>query len=352
MDDLSVTSSAPRPEKRVRTRTYSIGLYLVVFVILLQISAVVSVFWLRRAVQVDLDAPRLRATSVVALPAPPPIPPPVDPVPPPVLAAQKKPVPNPTPTPAPESKVLQPQAPARLDLAAVLDPKARILALNTEARRFQSEGDADLARAALLEAENLAPTHPATLRLSAELAEQQGDRARALSYWQRLLALGSAATEHAEIAALRVQILSAPVVPPRPAAQTLLTTEAIEFEVVLDNETTYEFNLKIPIARVANADEIKPAEVAIKLYFYDLNNKGEIIPTSASRKTFWLGNNPDWIKHPVEVLGATYRLTRSAANNKFFGYVFRLYYQGKLQVEKGQPARILAMFPVAPSPVP
>lgn len=346
MDDLSVTSSAPSTEKRVRTRTYSIGLYLVVFVILLQISAVVSVFWLRRAVQVDMDAPRLRATSVVALPLPPPLPPPADPVPP-ATPPTDKPV-----TPVPESQVLQPQAPGRLDLAAALDPQARILALNIEARRFQSEGDADLARAALLEAENISPTHPATLRLSAELAEQQGDRARALSYWQRLLALGSAAAEHAEIAGLRVQVLSAPVVSARPIANTMLSAGAIEFMVVLDNETTYEFNLKIPITRQSSTTEIKPADVAIKLYFYDLNQKGEIIPTSATRKTFWLGNNPDWLKQPVEVLGATYRLSRSALNSKFFGYVFRLYYQGKLQDEKGQPARILAMFPVSPSPAP
>jgi tetratricopeptide (TPR) repeat protein len=344
--DLSVNSPTPRSEKRVRTRTYSIGLYLVVFVILLQISAVVSVFWLRRAVQVDLEAPRLRATSVVALPAPPLPPPPADPIPP-TTPAPVKPA-----RPQPESQVLQPQASGRLDLAAALDPQARILALNIEARRFQSEGDADLARAALLEAENLSPSHPATLRLSAEIAEQQGDRARALTYWQRLLALGSAAAEHSEIAGLRVQVLSAPPAPTRTIPNSLLSAGPIELTVTLDNETTYEFNLKIPITRQANAPEIKPADVAIKLYFYDLNEKGEIIPTSAARKTFWLGNNPDWLKQSVEVLGASYRLTRSAADNKFFGYVFRLYYQGRLQDEKGQPARILAMFPVAPSPAP
>jgi len=150
-----MTSEAIR--KRLRPKTYSIGLYVVGFFILLEVGALMFIFWIRQEVRLDLDAPALvsqnDADNFLDIND--------------SSDAPEIPLPN----------LPKPEIEARLDLDLKKIPELDIAKLNKDARNFRRQGDFHLAEAALKQALEIDSKNVLTLTNLAMLEEAKGDTA-------------------------------------------------------------------------------------------------------------------------------------------------------------------------------
>lgn len=344
--------------KRLRPKTYSIALYLAGLVLLVQLAALFSVFYFRRVVNIDTTAPPLPAvqpaspTEVTATTTSAPQTP-----------ATTSVAPVPTPAPAPE-RITPAAPPARLAVQSEDDTAQRVKALNEEAARFQLQGDMRLAALALYKAEALDSRDPATLVNLAKLLTQEKDLDKARLYWQRVVDLGSGAGSYYNVAREQLVLANsrtgaAPVVAnvaPSAATPAVASTAAKSMFVervektLLTTVANNDFTLRVVLAANAIPGGIQAGKVDIKLYFYDQQAGGAIVPSKAQLKVSFLGSRQTWANGQRETLMATYRLAPDVArvyNLKYYGYMLRIYYDGKLQDERAEPDNLLKFFPAA-----
>ena len=167
----------PQHVKRVRPKTYSVAVYLVVAVILLQIVMLISVFWLRAmVVSVNVNLPRALTGNSGT--------------------------PNPTSPATPGGPGNTPGMPrlpslattalqtALLHVPGASDQLAQIGILNEEAQVFLRQNDYPSASDLLIRAEDIDPRNPTTLKNLAEIYNLLNDAVKAREYWQRLVDLG------------------------------------------------------------------------------------------------------------------------------------------------------------------
>lgn len=352
--------------KRLRPKTYSIALYLAGIVLLVQLAALFSVFYFRRVVTIDTSAPPLPTQSVRVPETP--------------VAEPAKPAPVAVATPS----AAQPVAPAsperitplpaagRLAVAVVEDTSARVKALNEEAERFQQQGDLRLAAVALFKAEALDSRDPVTLVNLAKLLTLEKEPEKARTYWQRVVDLGSAAGSSYTLAreqllladsrstagasnvpppaTVSAPVAAAPVTPTAPVNTRALFVERIEKTNTSSTGSVNEFTMRVVLGAGTIPGGIQPGKVDIKLYFYDQQASGAIIPSKAQLRVNFLGSRQTWANGQRETLMATYylppELTR-VYNQKYYGYMLRIYYDGKLQDERAEPENLLKFFPAA-----
>ncbi len=355
--------------KRLRPKTYSIALYLVGFVLLAQLVALISVFYFRRVVNIDLSAPPLQpinppVVAVTDTPSQPVAPAPIQPVTPPDRITPV--VPN----------------PGRLAVNSVQDVAQRVKALNEESARFQLQGDMRLAALALFKAESLDPKDTVTLVNLARLSALEKDNEKARVYWQRVVDLGPGIGEAYTQAREQLEVIDARN--PRPADNTAVTTfsssaapipamtfptvsrpaantvqralyvDRIEKNVATPTASGWgnDVTLRVVIGSgtVPGGGNIQPGKVDIKLYFYDQQTGGAIVPSKATLRVNFLGTRQTWANGQQETLLANYQLSPEQArlyNQKYYGYMLRIYYDGKLQDEKAEPENLLKFFPAA-----
>lgn len=356
--------------KRLRPKTYSIALYLAGVVLLVQVAAIFLVFYFRRVVTIDTSAPPLPNQTVeaqqppVAKPAATPTP---APAPAPVQAATPTPAVTPAAPTAP-ARITPVPTPGRLAVAAVEDPAQRVKALNEEAERFQLQGDLRLAALALFKAEALDSRDATTLVNLAKLMTLEKEPDKARTYWQRVVDLGSAAGSNYALAREQLVLMdrsaaptannappaatvSAPVAPAAAVTATrALYVDRIEKTNTASNGSNNEFTMRVVLGAGLIPGGIQPGKVDIKLYFYDQQASGAIVPSRAQLKVNFLGSRQTWANGQRETLMATYLLSPDQAriyNQKYYGYMLRIYYDGKLQDERAEPDNLLKFFPAA-----
>ena len=350
-------STSPHRSKRVRPKTYVFAFYMTVGVALIPLAAVVSVFWLRHRVQIDTHSPALlRKQAELQASAP--------------VPAVATP---PAPAPEPPQPTLKPSlGPARL--AVPVDPVQQVFDLDQQAYGYMQQGEYDLARVTLLQAENINPKDPRTLGYQGELAEAERDWMRAIGYWQRLVDLGPAAGTLAATAPQRLQAAKvraaapasatapAPASVPAPASSVAAAPPAASAPVSAPSaikaapgvtlkagtieKTAAEgadFVLRIPILS-PTAAAIDPGKVGIKLFFYDEGKSGGPVPTNARLDVAFETLRPSWGGGRTEVLRAYYQKT-SGPDVHFYGYLFRLYYDNVLLEERAEPPSLLQLYP-------
>ena len=160
------------------------AVYLVGAVILLQVVAVISVFFLRAMiVPVNFKPPvalqpKSGASTVRQLP--------VVPKPPnPGLTAPKL-----SNLPGVPSLTMTVPRPAMLSVPQVSDKLEQVGSLNDQAKIFQHQNDLKSAADTLIKAEDIDPRNPTTLKNLAETYYLMNDSVQAKIYWQRLVDLG------------------------------------------------------------------------------------------------------------------------------------------------------------------
>jgi len=389
--------------KRLRPKTYILAVYITLAVALIQVMVLVSIFWLRHKVKIDTRSPA-PAMGHDLIPVPP------------ALSMPGAAAPAP---PAPAPITLEPTLGAAR-LSVPVDPMQRIADLDREAYGYMQQGEYDLARVALLEAENIDARHPLTLRYEAELAEAEADWNRSAGYWQRIVDLGPdagdlKATAPQRLAAARAHLMAAtlaaaqakispPPAPAKPAAPlnaaaanhpapvssapaaspvpapaqaqasapapamvpppsaassapstgadagTVFHVSPAESVPLTGNAELSGFTLRLPIVPANAAVAIDPGKVGIKLFFYDQIQGGVIVPTNAHLAVAFENPRATWLNGRSEVLRAVYQRPTDAAPGaqSYYGYVFRLYYDGNLVEERSDPASLLSLFPASP----
>ncbi|MEI9898234.1 MAG: M56 family metallopeptidase [Chthoniobacter sp.] len=110
------------------------------------------------------------------------------------------------------------------------------------------------------------------------------------------------------------------------------------------------FTLHIPI-KARPATEIDPADLVVHVLFYDMVDGQKILPTTAAVQSQWAAPPANWSKGGVEELKVEYQLSKPETeaakneNRKYFGYIVRVYYHGKIQAEASDVPRLLQQFP-------
>jgi len=143
-----------------------------------------------------------------------------------------------------------------------------------------------------------------------------------------------------------------------------------------DNEADTNLTVRVPIKKAPGA-VIDHTKVTIRVYFYDtIGTDPKPVLTDAQTNFEWLTPSHDWATNEPEVLAVSYyrpknqaisseaALSAAAAavvpgkkprpasaastdggNRHYLGYIVRIYYNDKLQAQKAQPSKLLAIFP-------
>jgi len=143
-----------------------------------------------------------------------------------------------------------------------------------------------------------------------------------------------------------------------------------------DNEADTNLTVRVPIKKTPSA-VVDHTKVTIRVYFYDtIGTDPKPVLTDAQTNFEWLTPNHDWATNEPEVLAVSYyrpknqaisseaALSAAAAavvpgkkprpssasladggNRHYLGYIVRIYYNDKLQAQKAQPSKLLAIFP-------
>ncbi|WP_214096280.1 tetratricopeptide repeat protein [Candidatus Methylacidithermus pantelleriae] len=289
----------------------------------LQLGALYSVFWFRSRVLIDTHAPPSQELPQNVS-----------------LAARSLPRPIPDSSPGAPS---HPQVPGSVTPKPPPELEQRIRALNEEALRFEAQGEFGLARKALLEAEKLNPNDPPTLVNLARLAEAENRQDVADPYWKRLVELGPSAGDPYWLAKHRI---SQRLAQSNRTQGPLFLVGTVQRSVFEKNALRERFALYLPIRLARQGHPIDPGRLALKLYFYDQLPDGRIVPTKAKLLVRFENPRPTWTQGGVEVLSAIYEADRSQrGEGQFYGYVFRIYYEGVLQDEWAEPAQLRFQVP-------
>ena len=147
-----------------------------------------------------------------------------------------------------------------------------------------------------------------------------------------------------------------------------------------DTDAETNLTVRVPI-KARPGTVIDHTKVTIRVYFYDtVGNDPKPVLTDAQTNFEWLTPNHDWATTNPEVLAVSYyrpknqavsseaALSAAAAavvpgkkprpssassaetgNRHYLGYIVRIYYNDKLQAQKAQPSKLLAIFPSPPS---
>jgi len=321
--------------KRLRPKTYSIAIYVVVFFLFVEVCFLLSVFWFRQQFTLETQGPAM----------------------PPVAEADATPTASSQPSDNPSARLPVPKVATRED---------RILQLNDQARKFRMNGQLALSRTTLQQALELDPNYPNTLMGLAMIEEDQDKYRSALSYWKKISALPNLSQVQSQLARERIAMLEDRIraeaatqpqeasVPPPPtvtvrkpevsitqvAPKLISIPDVIQTPSVLPSvpeNITLDFQLK------ANSPTqyIIPSKMRIQIFLYDQLSTGERVPDVISAR--FTNSNPFSQPGATETLEVNY--SRSAQKDfqqrAFYGYIMRVYYNGELQDEKASSPELL-----------
>ncbi|MCE0499649.1 MAG: hypothetical protein LV481_17060 [Methylacidiphilales bacterium] len=338
----------PQHVKRLRPMTYSVAVYLIGAVILLQIVMLISVFWLRAmVVSVSITPPKgVVPKPVVPVPAPVVITPPVIP---------KVKVPELPSLPSIESTVTRP---ALLSVPAISDKLTQIENLNTEAQIFQHHNDLDTAVQTLIKAEDLDPRNPTTLKSLAEVYYLRNNPAQSKIYWQRLVDLGPGVGTVYQVANDHVLLLNSnheadslrqPSSHPR-----LLYINLVEKTPVETLNGQPQFHLRTSLMRKDpkmagfNQKRLQPYVV-----FYQQMPDGTLMPDLGQHKGSFEDTFLFWGNKESEAFGVDYIMplpgTRGPTGlpvGEYYGFVIGIYYNKELQDCYSEPSDLSTRMPL------
>jgi hypothetical protein len=327
---------APQHIKRLRPKTYSVAVYLVGAVILLQVVMVISVFWLRAmVVSVNVKPPNAQANGLTA-----PQPGGVTPIKPDPHAGLGR-LP---------SLALSTLHPALLKVPGVSDKLAQIGTLNEEAQVFLKQNDFQSASDLLIKAEDIDPRNPTTLKNLAETYNLLNDSVRSKVYWQRLVDLGPGVGTVYASAKDHVLLLdsghdASPLKEPSNLDRQIYV-DTVEKTPVETRDGDAEFHVRAVLSRkdpkMAGFDQKKLQPYVI---FYQQMPDGSLVPDLGQRKgsfddtfLFWgdKTNEPFGVEYVMPVPGIPG--PNNTTQGEYYGFVIGIYYDKVLQDVRSEPS--------------
>jgi hypothetical protein len=332
-------SPAPQHVKRVRPKTYSVAVYLVVAVILLQVVMLISVFWLRAmVVSVNVNLPNAQGiTSGNPNPSAPATPQPGGPGN----------IPGMPRLPGLETTAVQT---ALLHVPGVSDQLAQIGTLNEEAQVFLRQNDYPSASDLLVRAEDIDPRNPTTLKNLAETYNLLNDSVRARIYWQRLVDLGQGVGTVYGVALDHVKLLdSGTDADPLKGPSTLdrqIYVDTVEKTPVETRNGDAQFHVRAVLMRqTAKLPEFDQKKLQPYVIFYQQMPDGSLVPDLGQRKGSFDDTFLFWGDKNSEAFGVDYVMPvpgtpgpNNTTQGEYYGFVIGIYYDKVLQDVRSEPS--------------
>ncbi|TFE70668.1 tetratricopeptide repeat protein [Methylacidiphilum caldifontis] len=330
-------SSKERNSKHLSPPIYAWAVRLVIIVVFIQVFSLLSIFWLRHYVFDHVSKKdRLASNRSFQLPT--------------FLS------PKPPDLPTIHYKEL------KKDFSNLVkeSKEEKLDAFIKDAERFEKEGDLNLAHDALNSAEEVDPKNFEVLMRQAQLAERQKDSERAYIYWSKIANLDKKSdllykTAHQKISALKNQTKKDPLAPSLIPSSLkgsygigkTLSLEKIRVEKsnLSNSPWGQEVTLRIPILLTDPSIRIDPKQIRYQIYIYDEIDKGIILQSNAKITSAFENPLPTWTIHQTEILRINYKLERPVQNQKFYGYIIRIFYCGQLQDQIADPPELLTRLP-------
>jgi hypothetical protein len=321
----------------VRPKTYSVAVYMVAGIILLQVIMLISVFWLRAmVVTVNVRPPSAQGTPGNPATAYNPSGP-----------GGTRPVPDMPVLPALE---MSPLRSALLKVPGVSDKLAQIGTLNDEAQVFLRQNDFSSASDLLIRAEDIDPRNPTTLKNLAETYNLVNDPVKAKAYWQRLVDLGPGVGTVYAVAKDHVLLLDsgrdASALKEPSTLDREVYVNTVEKTPVETRNGDAQFHVRAVLMRkdpkMADFDQKKLQPYVI---FYQQMPDGSLVPDLGQRKgafddtfLFWgdKQNEPFGVDYVMPVPGTPG--PNNTTQGEYYGFVIGIYYDKVLQDVRSEPS--------------
>lgn len=336
---------APLHPKRLRPRTYSVAVYLVVAIVLFQAAMIIAVFWLRAmVVSVNVKLPKAQgghqpSIADMAKPKPPP---------------DLKPVPNLPSLPSLNTNN-HPRA-GLLSVPGVSDQLQQISNLNDEALSFLQAHAYQSALETLIKAEDIDPRHPDTLKNLADTYTLINDPAQAKIYWQRLVDLGPGVGKIYAVAEDHVVLLGgnvANILNDKSSHPRLIYVDSVEKTPVETQSGQAQFHLRATLMKQNHLLNFDQKKLQPYVIFYQQLPDGTLVPDLGQRKgafddTFLFWNNktsePFGVDYVMPIPGMKGQNNAQVGN--YYGFVIGIYYDKILQDARSEPSDLVNRIPL------
>jgi hypothetical protein len=332
---------ARNPRKRVRPKTYSVAVYMVFAIAVLEVAMLISVFWLRAmVVSVNVGPPRAKFGTAGA-----------------VYLPNTPHTTNPTGPPAVDSNgvallpglSLGTDHPGRLSVPTSSDQQEQISTLNEEAHVFLRQNDYPSALDLLIKAEDLDPRSPTTLKNMAETYNLMNDPVLSRIYWQRLVDLGQGVGTIYGVAKDHVLLLdsgkaSSPLREPSSLPRQLYVN-SVEKSPVDTRQGVAQFELRAVLKRKDPTADFDQKKLQPYVIFYQQMPDGSLVPDLGQHRgsfedTFLFSGDKE-----SEAFTVTYVMPvpgtpgpNNTTQGEYYGFVIGLYYDKTLQDVRSEPS--------------
>jgi tetratricopeptide (TPR) repeat protein len=339
------------PGKRVRPKTYTVAVYLVAAILLLEFGMCVSVFWLRAmVVSVRVELPKPFGKHAPGGP---------------LTVEPGKTVPLPRNPAAPKSPDL-PRLPglastttqaARLSVPSISDKLEQVGTLNDEAQVLLHQNDLHNAAQVLNNAEDLDPRNPTTLKNLAVTYYLLNDSVRAKIYWQRLVDLGPGVGTVYALAKDHVLLLDS-----SSDANTLVQNSSLPRAVYIDSvektpvETengSPQFHLHTDLMRRDVKVPFDQKKLQPYVIFYQQLPDGELVPDLSQHKGAFEDTFLFWQNKTREPFDVDYLMPVPGAlgadkkpMGEYYGFIIGIYYNKILQDARSEPSDLVNRMPL------
>lgn len=331
--------------KRLRPKTYSVAVYLVVTIVILQVLMLISVFYLRAMVipiKVISPKPKNVAGATQTAPAPQQVGPP----------APKPDVLMPTLRPL----AMSPDGP-RLSVPSPSDDLEQITTLNAEAELFLKQHAPESAVVTLTKAEDIDPRHPTTLKNLAETYNLLDDLPRSKIYWQRLVDLGQSVGTIYGVAVDHVTLLNSKDAGPLQDHSTyprLIYIDSVEKSPVDTASGRAQFHLRATLERKGSKmPQFDQKKLQPYVIFYQQMPDGSLVPDLDQHRGSFDDTFLFWGNKTSEPFGVDYFMPNTGtmgSNNtpmgRYYGFVIGIYYDKILQDVRSEPSDLATRIPL------
>ena len=344
----------PQHTKRLRPKTYSVAVYLVIGVVAIQIIMVISVFYLRAmVVPVNVKFPQALlkpGISTVVVPQPPTVP------------AVVSPSLSPSPPKLPDLPSLPSLAtsmphPALLSVPTVSDKIAQISSLNDQAQMLMRQNNLKDGLDLLIKAEDIDPRNPNTLKSLAETYYLMNNAPMAKQYWQRLVDLGPGVGTVYALAKDHVLLLGNHDADALAVPSTLprfIYVDMVEKTSVETVNGKPQFHLRTELKRkdpdMPSFDQKKLRPYVI---FYQQTSDGKLAPDLGQHGGAFEDTFLFWGKKNKEAFGVDYVMPipglpgpNNTTTGEYYGFVIGIYYNNELQDARSEPSDLITRMPL------
>lgn len=329
--------SSPQNIKRLRPKTYSVAVYLVVAVVVLQAAMLISVFWLR-AMVVSVNTKLPKAVGGVK-PAPNYV----------NDTRSSRPGGAGPDFPSLPSLAVTPHA-GLLKVPGTSDELSQVETLNEEAEVFLKQSEYQSALDLLTRAEDLDPRHPTTLKNLAETYNLINKPVESKIYWQRLVDLGQAVGTIYGVAKDHVVLADA-----GSSADPLKEPSTLPREIYVDNvektpvdtkDGNAQFHVRAVLKRQMDAlPKFEQSKLQPYVIFYQQMPDGSLAPDLGQHKGAFDDTFLFWGGKTSEQFGVDYVMPVPGTpgpdgkpQGKYYGFVIGLYYDKVLQDVRSEPS--------------